>query len=254
MPYITVEGNVHLYYEETGSGTPLIFIHPPGMGHVVFCRQQSLAHHFRVIMYDMRGNGKSSSSNRPITIPLLADDLRVLLDALHIKQAVICGYSNGGSIALEFALRYSDKVKMLALIGGFPEVCTPLLRYEFLLGIYTVKLGAISLLANILAKAHGSNKKEKREIKQYVQLVNKRDLVDMYEKGLIYRCTKRLSSLCMPLLLIYGASDYYMHPYAKIFKKTVPHAKVVYIDKARHQIPIKHHCELNGILKTYCIT
>jgi pimeloyl-ACP methyl ester carboxylesterase len=254
MPYILIEDGVRLYYEEMGSGTPILFIHPPGMGHIVFRHQQSLSSHFRVIMYDMRGNGKSSPSNRPITIPLLAVDVHVLLDALHIKQAVICGYSNGGSIALEFALRYPDKVKMLILIGGFSEVCTTLLRYEFLLGIYAAKIGVVPLLANVLAKSHEKNKKEQQEIKQYVRLVNKKDLVNMYEKGLAYSCTKRLRLLRMPILLIYGARDNYMHPYEKLFRKKVPHAKIIHIENARHQIPTKHHCELNGILKTYCIT
>jgi pimeloyl-ACP methyl ester carboxylesterase len=203
MPYIMVEDGVRLYYEEMGSGTPLLFIHPPGMGHIVFHHQQSLSSHFRIIMYDMRGNGKSSPSNRPITIPLLAHDVYRLLNALHVKQAIICGYSNGGSIALEFALRYPQKVKMLILIGGFSEVCTSLLRYEFLLGIYAAKIGAFSLLANVLAKAHEKNKKEQQEIKQYVRLVNKKDLVNMYEKGLTYSCTERLTLLHMPILLIW---------------------------------------------------
>jgi pimeloyl-ACP methyl ester carboxylesterase len=254
MPYIMVEDSVRLYYDEMGSGTPLLFIHPPGMGQIVFHHQQSLSSHFRVIMYDMRGNGKSSPSNRPITIPLLAHDIYCLLNKLHVKQAIICGYSNGGSIALEFALRYPHKVKMLILIGGFSEVCTSLLRYEFLLGIYAAKIGPVSLLANVLAKAHGKNKKEQQEIKQYVRLINKKDLADMYEKGLTYSCTERLRLLRMPILLIYGARDHYMHPYEKLFRKNVPHAKIVYIENARHQIPTKHHCELNGILKTYCIT
>lgn len=89
------------------------------MGHIVFRHQQSLSSHFRIIMYDMRGNGKSSPSNRPITIPLLADDICRLLNTLDVKQAIICGYSSGGSIALEFALRYPHKVKKLILIGGF---------------------------------------------------------------------------------------------------------------------------------------
>lgn len=254
MPYATVEDGVCLYYEEMGSGTPLLFIHPPGMGHIVFRHQQSLSSHFRVIMYDMRGNGKSSPSNRSITIPLLAYDIHCLLNALHVKQAVVCGYSNGGSIALEFALRYPHKVKTLVLIGGFSEVCTAFLRYEFLLGIYTAKIGAVSLLANVLAKSHEKNKKEQQEIKQYVQLVNKKDLINMYEKGLAYSCTERLASLRMPLLLIYGARDYHMHPYEKLFRKNVPHAKIIYIENAHHQIPTKHHCELNGILKAYCVT
>ena len=86
MPYI-VEDGVRLYYEEMGSGTPILFIHPPEMGHIVFRHQQSLSSHFRIIMYDMRGNGKSSPSNRPITIPLLADDICRLLNTLDVNKS-----------------------------------------------------------------------------------------------------------------------------------------------------------------------
>jgi pimeloyl-ACP methyl ester carboxylesterase len=254
MPYITVEDDVRLYYEEEGAGKPLLFIHPPGMGSIVFTNQRALSADFRVITYDMRGNGKSSPSNRPITIPLLVQDIKQLLDALKIEQAVICGYSNGGSIAQEFALRYPHKTEMVVLIGGFSEVCTTLLYLEFLCGIYAVKSSAISLLAKALGKSHGKNNMEKKVIEQYVRLVNKKDLLDIYNEGLQYRCTNRLSELTMPLLLIYGARDYYMHSYETLFKTYVPHTKVVYINNAKHQIPTKHYCELNAIIKTYCLT
>lgn len=138
MPYISINSRVRLYYEEKGNGTPLLFIHPPGMGHVVFCRQKPLARDFRLILYDMRGNGRSSPSDGPITVPLLADDVSVLLRSLGIGRAIICGYSSGGSVALDFALRYPQHVKQLILIGGFPEVCTPLLWGEFWLGISAI--------------------------------------------------------------------------------------------------------------------
>ncbi|KAF0995860.1 AB hydrolase superfamily protein YvaM [Geobacillus sp. TFV-3] len=68
MPYVSINRRVRLYYEEKGEGTPLLFIHPPGMGHAVFCRQEPLARHFRLILYDMRGNGRSSSADAPITV------------------------------------------------------------------------------------------------------------------------------------------------------------------------------------------
>jgi pimeloyl-ACP methyl ester carboxylesterase len=254
MPYIFVENFVRLYYEDEGSGRPLIFVHPPGMGSITFSNQKNLAEHFRVITYDMRGNGKSSPSNKPITIHLLANDLKILLDHLDIDKAVICGYSNGGAIALEFALSYPKRIEKLMLIGGFSEVCTTLLRLEFLLGIYTVKKHGIPLLAKVLGLAHGKHYAEKKTIEQYARLTNEGDLYQMYTEGLRYNCTERLSQLQIPLLLIYGARDYYVHYYENIFKKYVPHTDIIYISKAKHQIPSKYSNELNAIIKAYCLT
>jgi pimeloyl-ACP methyl ester carboxylesterase len=254
MPYIFVEDFIRLYYEDEGSGKPLIFVHPPGMGSITFSNQKNLAEHFRIITYDMRGNGKSSPSNKPITIELLADDIKMLLDNLHIDKAVICGYSNGGSIALEFSLSYPERVEKLILIGGFSEVCTTLLHWEFLLGIYTVKNHGIPLLAKVLGLAHGKHYAEKKAIEQYVRLTNERDLYQMYTEGLRYNCTERLSQLKIPLLLIYGARDYYVHYYKNIFKKYVPYTDIIYISKAKHQIPTKYYNELNAIIKAYCLT
>jgi pimeloyl-ACP methyl ester carboxylesterase len=254
MPYTFVEDFVRLYYEDEGSGKPLIFIHPPGMGSVVFSNQKNLTEHFRVITYDMRSNGKSSPSNKPVTIALLANDLKILLDALNIEKAIICGYSNGGSIALEFALSFPERIEKLILIGGFSEVCTTLLYWEFLLGIYTVKNHGIPLLAKVLGLAHGKNYTEKKAIEQYARLTNEGDLYQMYVEGLHYNCTNRLSELKIPLLLIYGARDYYIHYYQNIFKKHVPYTDVIYISKAKHQIPTKYYNELNAIIKAYCLT
>ncbi|MEC5188376.1 alpha/beta hydrolase [Geobacillus thermodenitrificans] len=251
MPYVSINERVRLYYEEKGEGPPLLFIHPPGLGHVIFRQQEPLARHFRLILCDMRGNGRSSPSDVPITVPLLADDVSVLLRFLGIERAIICGYSNGGSIALDFALRYPQYVEQVILIGGFPEVCTPLLYGEFLLGISAAKLGALSLISSVLAIGHATSRHERKLLKQYVRRANKRDLDTAYRAGLVYCCTRQLSSLQAPLLLIYGARDYYIHPYIVMFRRYVPHADVVFIDRARHQIPTKHSCELNNILRVY---
>ncbi|QNU27043.1 alpha/beta hydrolase [Geobacillus sp. 46C-IIa] len=251
MPYVSINERVRLYYEEKGEGPPLLFIHPPGLGHVIFRQQEPLARHFRLILYDMRGNGRSSPSDVPITVPLLADDVSILLRFLGVERAIVCGYSNGGSIALDFALRYPQHVEQLVLIGGFPEVCTPLLYGEFCLGISAVKLGAFSLLSSALAIGHGTNRRERKLFKQYVQLADKRDLDTTYRAGLVYCCTGQLSSLRLPLLLIYGARDRYIHPYIAMFRRYVPHADIVFIDWARHQIPTKHSSELNSILRVY---
>ncbi|GMB08666.1 pimeloyl-ACP methyl ester carboxylesterase [Thermolongibacillus altinsuensis] len=251
MAYIYVEKLVPLYYEEKGSGTPIVFIHPPGMGSVTFHRQHALSSSFRIITYDLRGNGKSGKGIKKITMDLLASDLHQLLNELQIERAIVCGYSNGGSIAQHFALSYPHQVEKLILIGGFSEVCTHLLYLEFLLGIYTVKYRSIPLLAKVLGKAHGKTKDEKKMIEHYARLCDQDRLYEMYVEGLHYRSTHRLYELNIPILLIYGALDYYVHEYGRIFQKHAHHVDIVYVENAKHQIPTKHADELNAIIRAY---
>ncbi|THD15630.1 hydrolase [Anoxybacillus ayderensis] len=252
MAYTFVEHSVPLYYETIGSGTPIVFVHPPGMGSVTFHRQQrELSSSFQVVTYDLRGNGKSGKGNKPITMDMLASDLHELFNHLQIKEAIVCGYSNGGSIAQHFALQYPHQVKALILIGGFSEVCTPLLYGEFLMGIYAVKWHGLSFLANVLGRSHGITKEEQQMIANYVRLSDRKRLYEMYVTGLHYRSTDRLHELRCPLLLIYGSCDYYVHAYGRLFQQHAPDVRIVYVDGARHQIPTKHDAELHLIIRSY---
>jgi len=252
MPYLPINDHTRLYYEEHGVGKPIVFIHPSGMGCITFLNQLPLANEFRLILYDMRGNGRSSPSDVQITMKVLANDLKNLLDFLNIERAIICGYSNGGSVALEFSLAYPKRVEKLILIGGFSEVCTPLLLGEYLCGIYAVKNHWIPLLAKAIGFSHGKDLSEKQTIERYFRKANEKDLYEMYTTGLEYSCTNRLSELEIPLLLLYGAKDDYILYHQQIFQKHVPHATTIYISKAKHQIPTKHYRELNSIIKAYC--
>ena len=133
MPYVKID-DVKLYYEEKGSGLPLIFVHPPGMGHVVFHEQVALSGNYRVIMFDMRGHGRSEVGNREFSISLLADDLLHLMNELVISEAVLIGYSSGGSVVQEFAIRNQARVAGVILCGGFSEVSDTFLNTEFRVG------------------------------------------------------------------------------------------------------------------------
>ncbi|WP_078547531.1 alpha/beta fold hydrolase [Litchfieldia alkalitelluris] len=248
MPVIQLNDETEIYYEMNGSGKPLLFVHPPGMGLVTFKQQIPLSEHYKVITYDMRGNGNSNSAGEEVSVPLLAKDIFLLLQELNVEKIVICGYSNGGSIALEFALSYPEKVEGVILLGGFPEVSTFLLRSEFLLGIYTVKMRGLPFLAKVLGKAHGKSKQYQNEIENYVLKANPKILFNMYVQGLKYKCTDRLSELKVPVLLVDGSRDFYLHKYQRILETNIKNTSKVFISKARHQLPTKHAKELNQII------
>ena len=79
---------------------------------------QELAKHYRVIIFDNRGMGKTTASDKEFTIELFADDTAGLMDALDIERAHVLAWSMGTNIAQELALDYPDKVGKLMLYAA----------------------------------------------------------------------------------------------------------------------------------------
>ena len=111
--------DMELYAEERGTGAPLLLLHGNGEDHTYFSHQiAAFSPYFHVIAVDTRGHGRSPRGSAPFTISQFADDLRAFLDARGIARADILGFSDGGNIALTFALRYPAHVGRLVLNGA----------------------------------------------------------------------------------------------------------------------------------------
>ncbi|WP_026672762.1 alpha/beta fold hydrolase [Alkalihalobacterium bogoriense] len=253
MPYVQCRYERAVYYESKGKGTPLVFIHPPGMGYKTFYKQLPLAKDYQLIFVDLRGNGKSEAGKERITMSLLAEDIKQVLDELKIDQAIILGYSNGGSIAQEFVLSYPERAIALIMSGSFPEVNNFILRNEFKLGIWATELNAINLVANVLATAHCKKHETafRHELAEHIKRTNPDVLSRMYKAGLQYRSTEHLHEIKVPVLLIYGSLSFYLHHYIDMFKKRLEDVTVVLVEKATHQVPTKHAQEFNCIIKSF---
>lgn len=108
-----------LFYTEVGDGVPLILLHGNGEDSSYFEHQTAaFARYFRVIALDTRGHGRSPRGNGEFSIRRFAEDLRDFMDAHSIPRAHILGFSDGANIALEFALRWPERVGKLILNGG----------------------------------------------------------------------------------------------------------------------------------------
>ena len=105
---------IDIHFTDAGAGEPLILLQN-GMistnpiwaewlssyhGHV-----QALAKHFRVIVPDFRGSGRTVHPGGPIPYNLLADDMAALIDALHLDRPLVCGYGDGGHVATITGIR-----------------------------------------------------------------------------------------------------------------------------------------------------
>ena len=108
--------NSRIYYEDRGSGKSLGLIHAGYLDSRMWDNQiEALGKGRRLIRYDVRGFGKSGKAGEEYSDYL---DLKALLDHLGIDRAIILGVSNGGRIALDFAVECPDRVSALILVNS----------------------------------------------------------------------------------------------------------------------------------------
>jgi pimeloyl-ACP methyl ester carboxylesterase len=107
------------HYFELGEGFPLILLHGNGEDAGYFVHQmEPFAKHFRVIAIDTRGHGQTPRGNAPFTIRQFAEDLLGFMDQQSIEKAHILGFSDGGNIAMVFAMAHPERVEKLILDGA----------------------------------------------------------------------------------------------------------------------------------------
>ena len=110
---------IALNYIEAGEGFPLVLLHGNGEDYTYFKRQmEPFSQQYRVIALDTRGHGKSPRGIAPFTLEQFAGDLKEFLDQRGITKCHLLGFSDGGNIALLFALRYPQYVEKLILNGA----------------------------------------------------------------------------------------------------------------------------------------
>jgi pimeloyl-ACP methyl ester carboxylesterase len=116
--YVQANG-LKMYYEEYGSGAPLVLIHASlatGAGNWK-AYVPYLSTHFRLIMPDLRGHGRTINPQGTIRLPTVTDDLVAFIKALNLEKPFLCGWSGGGDIALDIGIRYPNSVKAM-VVGG----------------------------------------------------------------------------------------------------------------------------------------
>jgi pimeloyl-ACP methyl ester carboxylesterase len=102
---------IKIHYAIYGQGSPVIFLHG-GLANTDYWGNQvpTVAAHHTVILIDSRGHGRSTRDERAYGYDLMADDVVAALDALKIPKADVVGWSDGGILGIDLALRHKDRV------------------------------------------------------------------------------------------------------------------------------------------------
>lgn len=117
MPFVQINNIVHRCTDEGATEKPaIVFANSLGSDLRIWDEVATrLAGDFRVVRYDLRGHGLTEAAKPPYSADDLARDVAGVLDALEIRQAIVCGVSVGGLIAQAVALNHSERVRALVL-------------------------------------------------------------------------------------------------------------------------------------------
>jgi pimeloyl-ACP methyl ester carboxylesterase len=116
--YADVNG-ISLYYETHGAGDPLVLLHGGlGSGEMFGPILPTFADHHQVILVDLQGHGRTADIDRPIDVRLMADDVAALIDHLGLERPDVVGYSLGGGVAFQVAVRHPEKVGRLVFASA----------------------------------------------------------------------------------------------------------------------------------------
>jgi non-heme chloroperoxidase len=125
MPTITTKDGAEIYYQDWGSGQPIVFSHGWPLSGDAFEDQMFFlaSHGYRVIAHDRRGHGRSSRPWQGNDMDTYADDLAELVGKLNLKDAIHVGHSTGGGEVTRYLGRHGTKrVAKAVLIGAIPPV------------------------------------------------------------------------------------------------------------------------------------
>ena len=222
--------DIKLHYIEQGTGFPLILLHGNGENHKYFEHQISyFSGKYRVIAIDTRGHGQSPRGEAPFTIRQFADDLYGFMEEHGIEKAHILGFSDGGNIAMVFAMKYPEKVDRLILYGAnlYGTGVKPGVQIPIVLGYWCASLFA------------GKNSEAKKKA-EMLRLMVKDPNVGPEELSDIHKKT----------LVIAGTKDMIKGNHTRLIAKSLPDAQLVFLE-GDHFIANKNSKEFNCVVSRF---
>jgi pimeloyl-ACP methyl ester carboxylesterase len=242
MPHTTRDG-VRLYWEESGHGEPLLLIMGLGATHEWWGRvTPAVAPHFRTIVFDNRGVGKSDVPPGPYSIPEMADDAVAVLDAAGVESAHVFGASMGGMIAQEVALRHPSRVRSLILgctACGGRETTNAKREVLDALGAraVTTREEALRIMVPYIFDAATPRALVEEDIalRMRTHVPNEGYFAQLQAIRSWSGTHQRLSTLSMPVLVIHGETDDLVPPEnGRVIARAIPNSRLVMLPHASH--------------------
>ena len=221
------------FYIEKGQGKPLILLHGNGENSDYFAGQiDEFAEYFHVYAIDTRGHGKTPRGEKPFTMRQFADDLHDFMDEHRIEKAHLLGFSDGGNIAMVFALKYPERVDRLILNGANLTGA----------GVKRATQLPIEIGYKIASRFADKSEQARRNAEMLGLMVNDPDLRP-----------DEIAAIRAKTLVIAGTNDMIKDEHTKLIADSIPGAKLVII-KGNHFVASKNPKEFNRVVMRFLRT
>jgi len=226
---------ISIYYEVYGDGRPILVLHGAGaflesMNHQI----RALASDHRVIAVDSRGQGRSTDSDAPITYSQMGDDMIKLLDSMQLRQADVVGWSDGGIVGLDMAMKHPDRVRRLVAVSANYDVdgvdqkqMTP----EMLAEIETES----KLFYDLIAPDPSHFPVMMRKVMTMVQTEP-------------HYTVEELGEIRSPTLIVAGEDDIILADHTAKLAAAIPGAKKIIVPRASHMGPLEQPEVYNALI------
>ena len=268
MPFLTTDDGVQLHYEETGSGTPVVFVHEfAGDSRSWEPQVRYLSRRYRCITFNARGwppsevpDGVASYSQARA-----CDDIRSVLDHLKIDKAHVAGLSMGGFATLHFGLTYPDRALSLLVAGaGYGSERGEREKFRNEAVVIADKLEREGMAAFAQAYAYGPTRvqfenKDPRGFAEFKAMLAEHSakgaantqLGVQRERPSIFDLEDQLAKLAVPMLVVTGDEDWPCLLPGVFIKRTCPSAALLVIPNSGHAINIEEPGHFNAALAEF---
>ena len=268
MAFLTTDDNVKLYYEDTGTGTPVIFVHEFAGDYRSWEPQvRHFARRYRCVAYNARG---WTPSEVPQDVAAYSqararDDIRCVLDHLKIDKAHVVGLSMGGFATLHFGLSYPERALSLVVAGaGYGAEKDQRERFRNEAVVIAGKLEKEGMAAFAEAYAYGPTRVqfENKDPRGFAEF--KRQLAEHSAKGAantqlgvqrerpsIFDLEPQLKTLNVPTLILNGDEDWPCLLPGVFMKRMIPSAALQLIPNSGHTINIEEPDAFNAALAAF---
>jgi pimeloyl-ACP methyl ester carboxylesterase len=247
VPIIRIN-DADLFYEEAGTGEPLLLLHGLGSSTLDWEPQiKAFAPYFRVIAIDTRGSGKSRDAAHPagpFSVKQFAADTAAVLDKLGASPAHVVGLSMGGMIAFQFATDFPASVRTLTIINSGPQLIPRTFKEHMGLAVrkFISRFFGPKAIAGILAPKLFPRPDQEALRRQFIErlAMNDKDAYLATLKALIgWSVIDRIGTIKVPTLIIHAERDYTPLAAKEAYAKLLPDAQLVVVEGAGHALPIE---------------
>ena len=270
MPHIKTSDGVQLYYEETGEGAPLLFLHEFGGHHLSWEPQvRYFSRRYRCVTYAARGWPPSDVPDNvgSYSQARAADDCDDLMKTLGIATAHLVGLSMGATAALEFAIRHPGKARSLVIAaGGGGGATDPEAKARFKAECEAfaqrIELEGMPAMAELYCTSSARVTYRYKDPRGWAEF--KQQFADGSAKGHamtmrgvqgarvpFFERTDELKKITEPMLVMIGDEDESTHGLAVHLKKHVPRSGVLELPKCGHTINLEEPAAFNAAVQDF---